>query len=104
MCMEDNSGKVWAFKYTFWRSYQDYVLTREWSQFVKEKRLSVGDVISFLRSRTNLRLYIDFKLKTKSSVEAIEPTLEAIEKCHTVKLFGVNYLSTLTRGERNVLK
>ncbi|CAN6476051.1 unnamed protein product [Victoria cruziana] len=47
---EDEGGRVWRIKYTFWTSSQSYVLTRGWRGFVKEKALEAGDVVFFFRS------------------------------------------------------
>ncbi|CAN6456011.1 unnamed protein product [Victoria cruziana] len=47
---EDEGGRVWRIKYSFWTSSQSYVLTRGWRGFVKEKGLQAGDVVTFSRS------------------------------------------------------
>lgn len=49
---EDEEGKEWSFRYSYWTSSQSYVLTKGWSKYVKEKRLEAGDVVSFFRGRT----------------------------------------------------
>ncbi|KAL7223235.1 hypothetical protein ACSBR1_024822 [Camellia fascicularis] len=91
LCMEDNEGKVWRFKYSFWKRSQGYVLTREWNQFVKEKRLSAGDVVSFLRSTgSDKQLYIDCKPQNQSGIAAKTEPVETTQNGQTVKLFGVN--------------
>ncbi|KAK1389669.1 B3 domain-containing protein [Heracleum sosnowskyi] len=51
LSFEDESGKTWRFRYSYWNSSQSYVLTKGWSRFVKEKRLDAGDVVVFERSR-----------------------------------------------------
>lgn len=48
---EDELGKTWQFRYSYWTSSQSYVLTKGWSRFVKEKRLDAGDVVIFERAR-----------------------------------------------------
>ncbi|KAK9122840.1 hypothetical protein Sjap_012442 [Stephania japonica] len=49
LSFEDESGKSWKFRYSYWNSSQSYVLTKGWSRFVKEKRLDAGDIVSFQR-------------------------------------------------------
>lgn len=51
LSFEDEAGKVWRFRYSYWNSSQSYVLTKGWSRFVREKRLDAGDVVSFERRR-----------------------------------------------------
>ncbi|URE10209.1 B3 [Musa troglodytarum] len=51
LSFEDESGKPWRFRYSYWTSSQSYVLTKGWSGFVKEKRLDAGDVVFFERLR-----------------------------------------------------
>ncbi|KAE8697996.1 B3 domain-containing transcription factor NGA3 [Hibiscus syriacus] len=46
---EDPNGKSWRFRYLYWNSSQSYVMTKGWSRFVKEKKLSAGDIVSFQR-------------------------------------------------------
>ncbi|XP_074558108.1 B3 domain-containing protein Os11g0156000-like [Curcuma longa] len=59
LSLEDDSGKIWQFRYSYWTSSQSYVLTKGWSRFVKEKRLDAGDVVLFERRRFGgERLYI----------------------------------------------
>ncbi|CAL9131696.1 unnamed protein product [Musa acuminata var. zebrina] len=56
---EDEAGKPWMFRYSYWSSSQSYVLTKGWSRFVKEKKLDAGDVVLFERLRAGGdRLYI----------------------------------------------
>lgn len=53
LSFEDEAGKPWRFRYSYWNSSQSYVLTKGWSRYVKEKRLDAGDVILFERHRTD---------------------------------------------------
>ncbi|CAI0476366.1 unnamed protein product [Linum tenue] len=48
---EDEAGKCWRFRYSYWNSSQSYVLTKGWSRYVKEKQLDAGDVVLFERHR-----------------------------------------------------
>ncbi|KAK8545092.1 hypothetical protein V6N13_066400 [Hibiscus sabdariffa] len=43
----DKSMVAWKFRYCYWRSSQSYVFTRGWSGFVKEKKLSEKDIVTF---------------------------------------------------------
>ncbi|MQL77675.1 hypothetical protein Taro_010083 [Colocasia esculenta] len=62
LSFEDEAGKAWRFRYSYWTSSQSYVLTKGWSRFVKEKRLDAGDVVLFERRRScGDRLYIGWK-------------------------------------------
>lgn len=49
LSFEDESGKMWRFRYSYWNSSQSYVLTKGWSRFVKEKQLQAGDTVIFER-------------------------------------------------------
>ncbi|KAE8666089.1 AP2/ERF and B3 domain-containing transcription repressor RAV2 [Hibiscus syriacus] len=83
--LEDVSGKVWRFRYSYWNSSQSYVLTKGWSRFVKEKNLKAGDIVSFQRSTgTEKQLYIDWKTRTGSGSE------NPVVPVQMVRLFGVN--------------
>ncbi|KAG6770360.1 hypothetical protein POTOM_026038 [Populus tomentosa] len=53
MSFEDESGRYWKFRYSYWNSSQSYVLTKGWSRYVKEKQLDAGDVVLFERHRTD---------------------------------------------------
>ncbi|KAL9227733.1 hypothetical protein vseg_003385 [Gypsophila vaccaria] len=48
---EDETGKCWRFRYSYWNSSQSYVLTKGWSRYVKEKKLDAGDIVLFERHR-----------------------------------------------------
>ena len=62
LSFEDESGKFWRFRYSYWNSSQSYVLTKGWSRYVKEKRLDAGDVVLFERHRTDCdRLFIGWR-------------------------------------------
>ncbi|KAH7425085.1 hypothetical protein KP509_11G039200 [Ceratopteris richardii] len=51
--LEDPSGKLWRFRYSYWASSQSYVFTKGWSGFVKDKKLQAGDIVCFERSMSN---------------------------------------------------
>lgn len=62
LSFEDELGKSWRFRYSYWNSSQSYVLTKGWSRFVKEKRLDAGDVVLFERHRMDGdRLFIGWR-------------------------------------------
>ncbi|XP_031504583.1 AP2/ERF and B3 domain-containing transcription factor RAV1-like [Nymphaea colorata] len=50
LAFEDEGGRVWRFRYSYWKSSHSYVFTRGWSKYVKEKNLRAGDVVTFARS------------------------------------------------------
>ncbi|MCO5579012.1 hypothetical protein L7F22_032863 [Adiantum nelumboides] len=53
LTLQDSSGKMWRFRYSYWSSSQSYVFTKGWSAFVKEKKLKAGDMVSFKRALVN---------------------------------------------------
>ncbi|KAI3851714.1 hypothetical protein MKW92_000915 [Papaver armeniacum] len=62
LSFEDESGKDWRFRYSYWNSSQSYVLTKGWSRFVKEKHLDAGDIVMFQRRRFDgERLFIRWR-------------------------------------------
>ncbi|KAL0410153.1 UNVERIFIED_CONTAM: B3 domain-containing protein [Sesamum latifolium] len=62
LTFEDELGKSWRFRYSYWNSSQSYVLTKGWSRFVKEKRLDAGDIVVFSRHRGDAgRLFIGWR-------------------------------------------
>lgn len=66
---EDESGKCWKFRYSYWNSSQSYVLTKGWSRYVKEKKLDAGDVVFFQRHRFESdRFFIGWRRRGSSSV------------------------------------
>ncbi|XP_024530711.1 AP2/ERF and B3 domain-containing transcription factor RAV1 [Selaginella moellendorffii] len=69
LSFEDERGKHWRFRYSYWSSSQSYVLTRGWSRFVKDKQLQVGDAVFFDRATTagsSCKLFIHWKRKAAS--------------------------------------
>ncbi|KAF8103884.1 hypothetical protein N665_0183s0059 [Sinapis alba] len=92
--LEDRTGKVWRFRYSYWNSSQSYVLTKGWSRFVKEKNLRAGDVVCFERSTgPDRQLYIDWKVL--SGTEQVTPVQSV------VRLFGVNIFNSTTNAKPN---
>uniref|UniRef100_A0A7N0ULX1 TF-B3 domain-containing protein n=1 Tax=Kalanchoe fedtschenkoi TaxID=63787 RepID=A0A7N0ULX1_KALFE len=62
LSFEDEAGRFWRFRYSYWNSSQSYVLTKGWSRYVKEKRLDAGDVVLFERHPTDPdRLFIGWR-------------------------------------------
>ncbi|XP_062201816.1 B3 domain-containing protein Os11g0156000-like [Phragmites australis] len=74
LSFEDEAGKPWRFRYSYWTSSQSYVLTKGWSRYVKEKRLDAGDVVRFERVRGGLgagdRLFIGCRRRGESAAPA----------------------------------
>ncbi|KAK3134917.1 hypothetical protein QOZ80_5BG0412420 [Eleusine coracana subsp. coracana] len=92
---EDDAGKVWRFRYSYWNSSQSYVLTKGWSRFVKEKGLNAGDAVGFYRSPGNNKqqqLYIDCKVRPRTTTAVNAAFVNAPVK--PVRLFGVDLLTT----------
>lgn len=73
LSFEDESGKPWRFRYSYWNSSQSYVLTKGWSRFVKEKRLDAGDIVLFERHRLDGdRLFIGWRRRRSSAAAAAQ--------------------------------
>ncbi|KAF7804266.1 B3 domain-containing protein [Senna tora] len=74
LSFEDESGKCWRFRYSYWNSSQSYVLTKGWSRYVKDKRLHAGDVVFFQRHRTDsTRLFINWRRRHTPTTPAPLP-------------------------------
>ncbi|KAI6674023.1 hypothetical protein NL676_001929 [Syzygium grande] len=70
LSFEDESGKFWRFRYSYWSSSQSYVLTKGWSRYVKEKRLDAGDVVFFKRHRANgERIFIGWRRRGTAAAQ-----------------------------------
>ncbi|KAF6169250.1 hypothetical protein GIB67_013680 [Kingdonia uniflora] len=68
---EDELGKIWKFRYSYWNSSQSYVLTKGWSRYVKEKKLDAGDIVSFDRLQfDNQRNFIRWRRRGTSPPSA----------------------------------
>ncbi|BBH07597.1 AP2/B3-like transcriptional factor family protein [Prunus dulcis] len=68
LSFEDESGKSWRFRYSYWNSSQSYVLTKGWSRYVKEKRLDAGDIVLFERRRSHTeRLFIGWRRRSAAA-------------------------------------
>ncbi|KAM7255204.1 hypothetical protein ACFE04_020445 [Oxalis oulophora] len=68
LSFEDELGKDWRFRYSYWNSSQSYVLTKGWSRYVKEKRLDAGDVVFFAREKDDSdRLFIGWRRRRSSN-------------------------------------
>ncbi|KAL5067637.1 hypothetical protein RYX36_018524 [Vicia faba] len=71
LSFEDESGKCWRFRYSYWNSSQSYVLTKGWSRYVKDKRLDAGDVVLFERHRVDSqRLFINWRRRNGNDESA----------------------------------
>ncbi|KAJ0235248.1 B3 domain-containing protein [Hirschfeldia incana] len=75
LSFEDESGKWWRFRYSYWNSSQSYVLTKGWSRYVKDKHLDPGDVVFFQRQRSDSRrLFIGWRRRGQGSSSAVNTT------------------------------
>ncbi|KAL6595557.1 hypothetical protein ACP70R_047897 [Stipagrostis hirtigluma subsp. patula] len=78
LSFEDEGGKPWRFRYSYWTSSQSYVLTKGWSRYVKEKQLDAGDVVHFERLRVlgmGDRLSIGYRRRGESAPVAPPPAV-----------------------------
>jgi hypothetical protein len=76
LSFEDEAGKPWRFRYSYWTSSQSYVLTKGWSRYIKEKHLDAGDVVHFERMcglGISDGLFIGFRRRGESATPAVEP-------------------------------
>ncbi|KAK4354902.1 hypothetical protein RND71_027096 [Anisodus tanguticus] len=62
MIFYDTSRRLWKFRYCYWKSSQNFVFTKGWNKFVKDKSLRAKDAIIF-----NL---CEFKNGTKENCNA----------------------------------
>ncbi|KAJ9181340.1 hypothetical protein P3X46_009478 [Hevea brasiliensis] len=68
LSFEDELGKFWRFRYSYWSSSQSYVFTKGWSRYVKEKQLDAGDIVLFERHRMDSeRLFIGWRRRGDNS-------------------------------------
>ncbi|KAG2334553.1 hypothetical protein Bca52824_005733 [Brassica carinata] len=75
LSFEDESGKCWRFRYSYWNSSQSYVLTKGWSRYVKDKQLDPGDVVFFQRQRSDSRrLFIGWRRRGQGSSSTVNTT------------------------------
>ncbi|KAF0911693.1 hypothetical protein E2562_011693 [Oryza meyeriana var. granulata] len=86
LCFEDargggggggGGGDTWRFRYSYWSSSQSYVITKGWSRFVREKRLSAGDTVSFCRAGG--RLFIDCRRRAATVPSSLAPQAALIK-------------------------
>ncbi|KAG8376764.1 hypothetical protein BUALT_Bualt09G0097700 [Buddleja alternifolia] len=76
---EDEIGKSWRFRYSYWNSSQSYVLTKGWSRFVKEKRLDAGDIVLFKRHRVDAaRLFIGWRRRNSEQDSGVAQPSAAV--------------------------
>ncbi|PAN32159.1 hypothetical protein PAHAL_5G468400 [Panicum hallii] len=92
---EDDEGKVWRFRYSYWNSSQSYVLSKGWSRFVREKGLRAGDTVAFSQSvygQDNNQLLINYRKAPRKQGEGPDDANHAIaaEARSIIKLFGVD--------------
>ncbi|XP_031500274.1 AP2/ERF and B3 domain-containing transcription factor RAV1-like [Nymphaea colorata] len=71
LTFEDEGGRVWRFRYSYWKSSHSYVFTRGWSRYVKEKKLRAGDVVAFARSTGAEKLYYISCTSSSSAAEKV---------------------------------
>jgi hypothetical protein len=95
-------GRAWAFRFSYWRSSQSYVMTKGWSAFVRDRRLAAGDTVSFCR--VGARLFIDCRRRGGGGFPApttpiVPAPTRALMSCsevvgaprgRCVRLFGVD--------------
>ncbi|TKY61955.1 B3 domain-containing protein [Spatholobus suberectus] len=75
LSFEDESGKCWRFRYSYWNSSQSYVLTKGWSRYIKDKRLHAGDVVLFHRHRLHpQRFFITCTRRQTNPPAHVSPT------------------------------
>ena len=99
LSFEDEAGKPWRFRYSYWTSSQSYVLTKGWNRFVREKGLGAGDAIVFSCSPygSEKQFFIDCKKTTPMTSRCCADSLAAplegtakVDEVRVVRLFGVD--------------
>jgi RAV-like factor len=97
---EDEDGKVWRFRHSYWNSSQSYVLTKGWSRFVREKGIRAGDTVTFYRSAygPEKQLLIGYRKMEERQDEAATEAI-ATETHVIIKLFGTNIVTEKVKIE-----
>ncbi|KAA8518528.1 hypothetical protein F0562_016002 [Nyssa sinensis] len=105
LSFEDELGKCWRFRYSYWSSSQSYVLTKGWSRFVKEKRLGAGDFVFFEQLREdNDRFFIGWRWRADTQMQdngvaqpsvvvdgtSVQSQTPPVRESRRLRLFGVN--------------
>ncbi|CAN8259729.1 unnamed protein product [Cochlearia groenlandica] len=94
LSFEDESGKCWKFRYSYWNSSQSYVLTKGWSRYVKDKHLDAGDIVFFQRHRFDLyRLFIGWRRRGECITSSCSSSVVSQE----ARVNTTAYWSGLTR-------
>ncbi|KAI3787627.1 hypothetical protein L1987_42229 [Smallanthus sonchifolius] len=114
----DPQRRLWKFRYCYWKSSKSFVFTREWNQFVKDKKLMPKDKIIFYfqenlemqnmgfwvidtcKSTSHIGLSLKLSVKEEEeeeeSVKDDKMDVEMIQtsnvKSHGLKLFGVQII------------
>ncbi|KAI7728313.1 hypothetical protein M8C21_015080 [Ambrosia artemisiifolia] len=104
LSFEDEGGKLWGFRYSYWNSSQSYVLTKGWNRYVKEKQLVAGDVVLFQRHVLDCdRMFIGWRRRFVDQpgggdVQPITLSLPYQPDClHAVEMY--KNVDTYQRGE-----
>ncbi|EOA21328.1 hypothetical protein CARUB_v10001689mg [Capsella rubella] len=100
LSFEDETGKSWRFRYSYWNSSQSYVLTKGWSRFVKDKQLDPGDVVFFQRHRSDLRrLFIGWRRRGQGSSSAVNTSSMAAPSYRQIHHSSTNYSNPPSHSE-----
>ncbi|XP_010679708.2 AP2/ERF and B3 domain-containing protein Os01g0141000 [Beta vulgaris subsp. vulgaris] len=97
---DERREKIWRFKCCYWKSSQNYVLTKGWGEFVRDKGLRPGDSVVFYTTLvgSDLRFSIDTMFK-QHDVEEISDSgngsngdheVELVFRSKFLRLFGVD--------------
>ncbi|KAI3706541.1 hypothetical protein L6452_24348 [Arctium lappa] len=79
LSFEDESGKLWRFRYSYWNSSQSYVLTKGWSRYVKEKKLDAGDVVLFERNTLDCeKMFIGWRRRSAAVPFGVGTAAQAV--------------------------
>ncbi|CAN6452610.1 unnamed protein product [Victoria cruziana] len=81
LSFEDEVGRMWRFRYSYWKSSHSYVFTKGWSRYVREKELRAGDVVAFARSVGAKKLYY-ISCTSGSSAAAMLPHAPLLHRSH----------------------
>ncbi|KAI3812407.1 hypothetical protein L1987_17115 [Smallanthus sonchifolius] len=112
----DPQGRLWEFRYCYWKSSKSFVFTRGWNLFVKDKKLMPKDKIIFYfqenlemqnmgfwvidtcksSSHIGLSLKLSVKQEEEESLKDDKMDVEMIQtsnvKIQGLKLFGVQII------------
>jgi RAV-like factor len=96
---EDETGKIWRFRYTYWSSSGTHALNGGWAEFAREKGLKPGDMVQFWRVKDELgEVHLFIECHAKRTMIGPSPVLDlpvVLQPDRIIRLFGFNVSASL---------